>query len=37
MDPNAPFRFDDGIQAAIAEAQALAGDRTIEVAAAYAR
>jgi dihydrofolate reductase len=32
-DPNAPFRFVDGIQAAMAEAQALAGDRTVEVAA----
>ena len=32
-DPNAPFRFVDGIEAAMAEAQALAGDRTVEVAA----
>jgi dihydrofolate reductase len=32
-DPDAPFHFVDGIQAAMAEAQALAGDRTVEVAA----
>ena len=32
-DLNAPFRFVDGIQAAMAEAQALAGDRMVEVAA----
>lgn len=32
-DPQAPFHFVDGIHAAVAGAQELAGDRTIEVAA----
>ena len=32
-DPQAPFHFVDGIEAAMAEAQQLAGDRTVEVAA----
>lgn len=32
-DPDAPFRFVDGVEAALAEARHLAGDRTIEVAA----
>src|SRR4051794_1235847 len=32
-DTSAPFSFVDGVQAAIAEAQARAGDRTVEVAA----
>ncbi|WP_217913635.1 dihydrofolate reductase family protein [Miltoncostaea marina] len=31
--PDAPFRFADGIEAAMATAQELAGDRTVEVAA----
>jgi dihydrofolate reductase len=32
-DPEAPFYFVDGIEAAMAKAQELAGDRTVEVAA----
>jgi dihydrofolate reductase len=32
-DPGAPFHFVDGIEAATAKAQELAGDRTVEVAA----
>ena len=32
-DPEAPFHFVDGIEAAVAKAQELAGDRTVEVAA----
>ncbi|KAB8196569.1 dihydrofolate reductase [Nonomuraea phyllanthi] len=32
-DPEAPFHFVDGIEAAMARAQQLAGDRTVEVAA----
>lgn len=32
-DPDAPFHFVDGIEAAMAKAQALAGDRIVEVAA----
>jgi dihydrofolate reductase len=32
-DPDAPFHFVDGIEAAIAKAQELAGDRIIEVSA----
>lgn len=32
-DPNAPFHFVDGIEAAVAKAQQLAGDRVVEVAA----
>lgn len=32
-DPEAPFRFVDGIEAAMATAQELAGDRTVAVAA----
>lgn len=32
-DPQAPFHFVDGIEAAIARAQELAGDRVVEVAA----
>jgi len=32
-DPEAPFRFVDGVEAAVATAQELAGDRTVEVAA----
>ncbi|WP_430645556.1 dihydrofolate reductase family protein [Agromyces sp. GXS1127] len=32
-DPAAPFHFVDGIEAAVATAQELAGDRTVEVAA----
>jgi dihydrofolate reductase len=32
-DPTAPFHFVDGIEAAMAKAQELAGDRTVEVAA----
>ncbi|MFC4909757.1 dihydrofolate reductase family protein [Actinomadura gamaensis] len=32
-DTRAPFHFVDGIEAAMAEAQKLAGDRTVEVAA----
>ena len=32
-DPKAPFHFVDGIQAAVARAQRLAGDRVVEVAA----
>ncbi|MCP2342251.1 dihydrofolate reductase family protein [Actinomadura rupiterrae] len=32
-DAQAPFHFVDGIEAAMAEAQKLAGDRTVEVAA----
>jgi dihydrofolate reductase len=31
--PEAPFLFVDGVEAAVAKAQALAGDRTVEVAA----
>ncbi|HWD80579.1 MAG TPA: dihydrofolate reductase family protein [Kribbella sp.] len=32
-DPAAPFHFVDGVEAAMAKAQALAGDRIVEVAA----
>ena len=32
-DPGAPFHFVDGVEAAVAKAQELAGDRTVEVAA----
>lgn len=32
-DSSAPFHFVDGIEAAVAEAQALAGDRFVEIAA----
>jgi len=32
-DPAAPFHFADGVEAAMAKAQELAGDRTVEVAA----
>ncbi|TDD15607.1 dihydrofolate reductase family protein [Nonomuraea diastatica] len=32
-DPEAPFHFLDGVEAAMAKAQQLAGDRTVEVAA----
>jgi dihydrofolate reductase len=32
-DPDAPFHFVDGVEAAMARAQALAGDRVVEVAA----
>ncbi|WP_395111330.1 hypothetical protein [Actinomadura sp. SCN-SB] len=32
-DPQAPFHFVDGIEAAAAKARELAGDRTVEVAA----
>ncbi|HEY8581485.1 MAG TPA: dihydrofolate reductase family protein [Capillimicrobium sp.] len=32
-DPEAPFLFVDGVEAAMAKAQELAGDRTVEVAA----
>jgi dihydrofolate reductase len=32
-NPEAPFHFVDGIEAAVAKAQELAGDRTVEVAA----
>ena len=32
-DPEAPFHFVEGIEAAMAKAQELAGDRTVEVAA----
>ncbi|MEV0999730.1 dihydrofolate reductase family protein [Nonomuraea sp. NPDC050202] len=32
-DPAAPFHFVDGVEAAMARAQELAGDRTVEVAA----
>ncbi|WP_026821148.1 dihydrofolate reductase family protein, partial [Arthrobacter castelli] len=32
-DPEAPFHFVDGIEAAMAKAQELAGDRTVNVAA----
>ena len=32
-DPEAPFRFVDGVEAAVAKAQELAGDRMVEVAA----
>ncbi len=32
-DPEAPFHFVDGVEAAAAKAQELAGDRTVEVAA----
>lgn len=32
-DPGAPFHFVDGVQAAVATAQELAGDRTVEIAA----
>jgi dihydrofolate reductase len=32
-DPEAPFSFVDGVEAAVARAQELAGDRTVEVAA----
>jgi dihydrofolate reductase len=32
-DPEAPFHFVDGIEAAVAKTQARAGDRVVEVAA----
>ncbi|MGI9821711.1 dihydrofolate reductase family protein [Agromyces sp. Marseille-Q5079] len=32
-DPNAPFHFVDGVEAAVAKAKELAGGRTVEVAA----
>ena len=32
-NPEAPFHFVDGVEAAVAKAQELAGDRTVEVAA----
>ncbi len=32
-DPEAPFHFVDGVEAAITKAQELAGDRVVEVAA----
>ena len=32
-DPEAPFHFVDGVEAAVAKAHELAGDRVIEVAA----
>src|SRR4029434_10256968 len=32
-DPEAPFYFVDGVEAAVAKAQELAGDRLVEVAA----
>ena len=32
-DPEAPFHFVDGVEAAVAKAQELAGDRVVEVAA----
>ncbi|MFB4278961.1 dihydrofolate reductase family protein [Nonomuraea sp. MTCD27] len=32
-DPEAPFHFADGVETAMAKAQELAGDRTVEVAA----
>ena len=32
-DPKAPFHFVDGVEAAVAKAQELAGDRLVEVAA----
>jgi dihydrofolate reductase len=32
-DPTAPFHFVDGVEAAVARAQALAGERVVEVAA----
>ena len=32
-DPEAPFHFVDGVEAAVAKARELAGDRTVEVAA----
>ncbi|GAA1969597.1 hypothetical protein GCM10009776_35850 [Microbacterium deminutum] len=32
-DPEAPFQFVDGVEAAVAKAQELAGDRIVEVAA----
>ena len=32
-DPEAPFHFVDGVEAAVATAQRLAGDRVVEVAA----
>ncbi|RSN44193.1 dihydrofolate reductase [Amycolatopsis sp. WAC 04197] len=32
-DPGAPFHFVDGVEAAVAKAQELAGDRVVEVAA----
>src|SRR5262249_13548734 len=32
-DPEAPFHFVDGVEAAVARAQELAGDRVVEVAA----
>ena len=32
-DPEAPFHFVDGVDAAVAKAQELAGDRIVEVAA----
>jgi dihydrofolate reductase len=32
-DPEAPFHFVDGVEAAMAKAQELAGDRIVEVAA----
>jgi len=35
-DPGAPFHFVDGVEAAVAKAQELAGDRTVEVAAGEA-
>ncbi len=33
LEPQAPFHFVDGIEAAVAKAQGLAGDRVVEVAA----
>ena len=33
LDPEAPFHFVDGVEAAMAKAQELAGDRIVEVAA----
>ncbi len=35
-DPAAPFHFVDGVEAAVAKAQGLAGDRIVEVAAGHA-
>jgi dihydrofolate reductase len=35
--PEAPFHFVDGVEAAVAKAQELAGDRTVEVAAGDVR
>jgi hypothetical protein len=32
-DPEAPFHFVDGVEAAVAKAQELAGDRIVDVAA----